>query len=77
MAGHDDFGVQFGRASHGGIEVVELEPHEDAIAAREVRIADRAVMMLDVPAVQLQDQNAAGCIQAFVFWAAVGTLAAK
>ena len=58
MARLDDLGVQARGAGDGRVEVVDLEPEEHAIAVRERRITHRAVVVLDVPAVQLKNQPA-------------------
>jgi len=59
MAGQYELDVHFGGALHDGVEVVHLEPEEHAIPVGAVGcIPDWAVMMLDVKAVQLQDELA-------------------
>jgi hypothetical protein len=72
MARHQHVRLHPFRAGDGGVEIVDLEPEEHAVAVGlDGRIADRAVMMLDLPSVQLQDQGVARN-QALVFGAAVG-----
>lgn len=56
MAGQDDGGLQSGDAGQGGVEVEYLKPRQHAVAMRQLRIADEAVMILHIPAVQLQHQ---------------------
>ena len=77
MARHQHVRLHPLRAGDRGIDVVDLEPEQHAVAVRlDGRIADRAVMMLDPPSVQLQDQGVARN-QALVFGAAVGAAAAE
>jgi len=61
VRGENDLGLQITCASHGVVEVVDLEPHEDAVA-RGLRagITEVGVIVLDVPRVQLEDQPIAG-----------------
>ncbi len=57
MAGQDDVDGHGGGAFDDGIEVVHFKPEQDAVAVRLVGgIADAAVVMLDLEAVQLQDE---------------------
>ena len=56
MPWHDDLGVELLGACDGGVEVVQLEPQEHAISRRDVGVSKAAVVVLDVPAVQLEDQ---------------------
>lgn len=56
MHRHDDLRVQLLRANDCGIEVVDLEPEEHAVADELRRVADLAVVVLDAPMVQLHDQ---------------------
>jgi hypothetical protein len=59
MAGQHDLDAHFGSALHDRVEVVHLEPEQHTIAVGSVgAIADGAVMMFDVKAVQLQDEPA-------------------
>jgi hypothetical protein len=52
MAGHDDLRVQFGGSGDGGVEIVDLKPEEYAVTVwLRSRVTDRAVVVLDVPAV--------------------------
>lgn len=57
MTGQDDLRVQLRRPGRRRFEVIDLEPQEDAVAVREAGVADGAVMVLDFPTVQLQDQS--------------------
>ena len=58
MARPDDLRLQVRGAGQGGVEVGDFKPQEHAVSGREVGIADGAVMVLHVPAVQLQNQPA-------------------
>jgi hypothetical protein len=77
VARHDDLGLHLGRAQHGRVEIIGLEPEQDAVAIRLViGIANRPVMVFDVEAVQLQDQHAMRG-QSLIFMAAMRAIAAK
>ena len=77
MAGQHDLHAHLGRPLHGGVEVIHLKPKQHAIAVGPVgAIADRAVMMLHVKAVQLQDERAI-LHQLLIVPAAVSPSAAK
>jgi hypothetical protein len=69
MTGFDDLNFHLLGAGHGGIEVVEFEPEEHAIRRS-------AVMVLDVPLVQLEDQCATRN-QSLIFRRAVRALATE
>ncbi len=56
MTRHHDLRLHCSHAAHGDIEVVDLEPQQDAVALSLRRIADRTGGMLDVPVVQLENQ---------------------
>lgn len=58
MAGQDDHRLQIRGSGQGRIKVVHFEPQEHAVSGSEVGIADRTVMMLHIPAVQLKHQPA-------------------
>ena len=59
MAGQDELDSHFRGALHDRVEVIHLEPEQDTVAVGSIGwIADGAVMMLDVKAVQLQDELA-------------------
>ena len=59
MAGTHDFDTHFAGALHYGVEVLHLEPEQHTIAIGPISaIADRAMMMLNFKAVQLQDERA-------------------
>ena len=59
MAGQQEFDAHFGGALHKRVEVIHLKPEQHTIALGSVGwIADGAVMMFDVEAVQLQDERA-------------------
>ncbi len=55
--GFANLGVQFGHALQCSIEVLHFKPEQDSIAIRLFRrIANRTVIMLDVPVMQLHHQ---------------------
>ena len=73
----DDTGFQVGDTHNGVVEVVNLEPQKHAVSVGfVVRIADRAVMMLDVESVQLKNQHTVR-YQTLVLFAAVRALASE
>ena len=77
MARQDELRLQFRGAGDGRVDVVDLKPQEHAVAVGlRIGIADRTVMVFDVPPVQLQDQHSARH-QALVFRAAVIALATE
>ena len=60
MALQHDLGIQVGDTPHCIVEVVDLEPQQDAVAVGfVVRITDRVVVMPDVELVQLKNQDTA------------------
>lgn len=76
-AGFEDLGFHFDGASEGGIEVLELKPKDDAVAVGfEIWIAERAMVVLDFPAVELENEGAI-VNEAFVFRTAVIAFQAK
>ena len=57
MARQHRLDTHFGGAQHYRIEILHLEPEQNAIAVGSVgAIADGAMMMLDIKTVQLQDE---------------------
>ncbi|MDB5329488.1 MAG: hypothetical protein JWP03_639 [Phycisphaerales bacterium] len=59
MAWQDDLDIHLLGAGGGGVEVVYFEPEKHAISIRlEIGVADAAVMVLDLPLVQLQYETA-------------------
>jgi len=57
MAGQDNLDSHGLGTRHGGVEIIDLKPQKDAVSVRlEIRVPDRAVMVLDLPFVQLEDQ---------------------
>jgi len=75
MLRHNDLCLQLRRSAGCGVEVVEFEPQQDAIAiGLVVWIADRPMVMFDFEAVKLQDQGAVGH-QTLILRAAMRTLA--
>jgi hypothetical protein len=64
-------------ATHGSVEVFELEPQQDAIAVRAKRwIPQRTVLVLRIPAMQLQNQLPVG-YKTFILITAVSAGAPK
>ena len=58
MTWQDDLSFQFGGAGDSGIEVVDFKPQQYAVAIRLVfRITDLPMVVLDLKAVQLEDQH--------------------
>jgi hypothetical protein len=56
---HEDLGAQLLGPCDGGVNVIYLEPQEQAVPRRQVvRIADASVVMLLLPPVQLQHELA-------------------
>jgi hypothetical protein len=75
MTGHDNLGIHLRRTGDGFVKVVDLKPQQNTIAIRlVVRIADRSVVVIDLNAVQLQDQPVIRH-QSLIFRAAVRALA--
>jgi len=59
MPGHDDLHAHFGTALHDPVEVVYLEPQQDAVSIRFViTVADQTMMVLHLKAVQLKHKAA-------------------
>jgi hypothetical protein len=48
--------LELSGANNGRVEVIDLEPQEHAVPRREVGVADPAVIVLHIPAMQLKDQ---------------------
>jgi hypothetical protein len=73
----DEFDTHFYGAMHDGFEIFYLKPEEHAVAVGLVAgVADPAVIMFGVEAVQLKDQLPVQD-QLFVVWASVIALAAE
>jgi hypothetical protein len=67
-----DLGSEVLRASHGRVEVIDLEPQQHAVPPRvDFRLAQRTVMVLDVPAVQLEDEPSVAVDQSLIVRSAV------
>jgi hypothetical protein len=67
-----DLGSELLHACQRRVEVIHLEPQHHAVAPRpDVRIAQRAVMVLDLPAVQLEDEPSVAVDQPFIVGSAV------
>jgi hypothetical protein len=58
MPWQNDLRLQLPGAPNGFIKILDFKPQKYAISVREFRIADRTVMMLHVPTVQLKNQPA-------------------
>ena len=77
VARENDLGMEFGGAGVRSIEIVDLEPQEDAVAGGSiVGITDRSVVVRHIEPVQLQDEGVAGN-EPLVFRSSVRTLAAE
>ena len=77
MPGHDDLHAHFSRALHDPVEVVYFEPQQNTVSVRLVlTIADQAMIVFHLKAVQLKDK-AAVRNQALVFSTAVVAPAAE
>ena len=77
VARQDDFSTQRLRPCNCVVDVVHLEPKQQAVSRRQViRVADGSVVMFQFPAVQLQ-YELAGVDEAFVIWAAMIALAVE
>jgi len=70
MAREDDLRLQLGGAASRCLKIDDLKPQEHTVSRREVRVADPAVMMLNIPAMQLKNQ-AAGRNQSLILRTAV------
>ena len=77
MARFDDLGFHLVGTRNNSIEVVQFKPEENAVSVwSKVGISERAMMMLDVPVVQLEDELSARD-QPFIIRSAVAALTAK
>lgn len=76
MAWQEDFGFQFQNTGVGGVEIVHFKPQQHAVADRQFGIANGAVMMIDLPVVQLKNEPPVRH-QPFIVWAAMGALAVE
>ena len=56
MAWENDFGFRLESTRMSGVEIVHFEPQERAVSGRNVWIANGAVMIVPVPAVQLKNE---------------------
>ena len=76
MAREDRLRLHVGGTGHGGVEVVDFEPQQQAVAVGLVlRVTDRPVVMLDLKAVELEDQHIIAD-QSFIDRPAVGASSA-
>lgn len=55
MRGMSHLDLHFPGASDSRIEIVDFKPEEHAISMRQILVADWAVIVSHIPAVQLQD----------------------
>ena len=77
MSWQHDLGFQFLGSRNRVVEVVELEPEQDAVAVWFVRwIPDRQVVVLDLEAMELKNQVAVGN-KPIVLGSAVGALTSQ
>jgi hypothetical protein len=61
MPGHNDFDSHLGQALHYRVEVVHLKPQQHTVSVRLViAIPNRAMIVLNLKAVQLKDKPAIG-----------------
>ncbi len=78
MARQDDLDFHILSAGNRRIEIINLKPQKDAVPVRlSLRVAYAAVVMLHVPAMELQDEPAVARHKPLVFRAAVRALAAQ
>ncbi len=62
-----DLGSELVGPSHGRVEVFDLEPQQHPVApGPDVGLAQRTVVMLDFPAVQLEDEPSVAVDQPFI-----------
>ncbi len=77
MVGENNLDLHFGGALHHGVKIFHFEPEQHTIAVGLVgAIGDGAVMVLDLKAVQLQDERAV-FHELLVLPAAMGTSATQ
>jgi hypothetical protein len=76
MAREDDLRLQLRGPGDSRVEVANFKPQEHAVSRREVGIADRSVMMVHIPSVQLKNQLPARN-EPLILRAAMATLTAK
>jgi len=76
MARQDNLRLQFDNSGKGGVEISDFKPQKHTVPMRQVGVANRPVMILQIPSVQLKDQLSVRD-QAPILGAAVIVLAAK
>jgi hypothetical protein len=76
MPGLNHLDLHFFGTGHSCIEIVDLEPKEDAVSMCQILVADWTVIVSHIPAVQLHDQSLIRN-QTVVLMSAVRTLTAK
>lgn len=77
MAWQNDLGVQALSAGNRGVEVVEFKPDEHAVSVWcDAGIADTAMVLLNIPLVQLKNQPAVRK-EPLILGSAMAALAAK
>ncbi len=61
MPRHDNFDIHFSAAPHDRLKIVDLEPEQHPVSIGPVlTIADRAVIVFALEAVQLKDELPVG-----------------
>ena len=77
MTRKDDLHPPFCRPRNGGVKILQLKPEQDAIPMRQFQIANAAVMVRNLPVVQLKYQFAVRGNEPFIVRAAVVAPATK
>lgn len=60
MSWKDHLGAQFRQTSDGGVEVLDLEPEQNAVAAGQVGVPNVSMVVGNVPRVELKNQLVPG-----------------
>ncbi len=76
MTRFNDLSFHLFGTRNSGVEVVEFKPQEHAISGRDAWISETAMLMLDIPSVQLKNQPAVRN-EPLILRAAMPTLTAK
>ena len=77
VARHDDLNLHRLGTCQGSVKIVDLKPEQDPVAVRlGLGITDGAMMVLDIPSVQLKDQLAP-YLKTLILRPAMGTLTAE
>ncbi len=73
-----DVGSEFLGPSHRSVEIFNLEPEQHPVAPRpDVGFAQRSVVVLDFPAMQLKDERSVAVDQPFIVRSTVVALRPK